>query len=207
MNEPNTSNNSEKIGLILLAAGESKRMQGKPKQLLRFRGTTLLTLAASTAINSKCKPIVAVLGANYNDLLNEIKDLPITITENKDWRLGMGSSIKMGLTKLLQIEPDLSAIVVMLCDQPLLKFQTLDLLIETFNETNKSIVACKYQETIGVPVLFGRGFFQRLHQLTIDLGAKELIMENENSTETINLDESFDIDTPQDYEKLLKSEK
>ncbi|MBC7795322.1 MAG: nucleotidyltransferase family protein [Pyrinomonadaceae bacterium] len=207
MNEPNTSNNQQKIGLILLAAGESKRMKGTPKQLLKFRGKTLLTLAANTALDSKCKPIVAVLGANSNALLDEIKDLPLlTIIENKNWRLGMGSSIKTGLAKLLQIEPDLIGIIVMLCDQPLLRSETLDLLIETHEKTHKPIVACKYQETIGVPVLFGRDFFQRLQQLTTDSGAKELIMINKNSTETINLEESFDVDTPQDYARLLRLE-
>ena len=50
------------IAAILLAAGESARL-GRPKQLLRFRGRTLLRHAAETALASGCDGVYVVLGS------------------------------------------------------------------------------------------------------------------------------------------------
>ena len=40
---------NEKIGIIILAAGESKRL-GQPKQLLKFEGKTLIRRAVEIAL-------------------------------------------------------------------------------------------------------------------------------------------------------------
>ena len=57
-----TASNAQKIGSILLAAGGSSRL-GQPKQLLQFKGKTLIRRAAETLVDSDCNPIVVVLGA------------------------------------------------------------------------------------------------------------------------------------------------
>ena len=50
------------VGLTILAAGGSTRL-GQPKQLVAYRGRSLLRHAAEVAIGSLCRPIVVVLGA------------------------------------------------------------------------------------------------------------------------------------------------
>ena len=50
------------VGLVILAAGGSTRL-GPPKQLVAYRGRSLLRHAAEVAAGSLCRPIVVVLGA------------------------------------------------------------------------------------------------------------------------------------------------
>jgi molybdenum cofactor cytidylyltransferase len=83
-----------KIGLILLAAGSSRRMDGEPKQLLKFRGKTLLRRASEVAIQSKNFPVIAVLAKDSENLKTEIADLPVEAVFNIYSTVGIASSIK-----------------------------------------------------------------------------------------------------------------
>ncbi|HET9434813.1 MAG TPA: NTP transferase domain-containing protein, partial [Chitinophagaceae bacterium] len=50
-------------GIVILAGGASTRL-GKPKQLLRYHGKTLLNHAVNEAINAKADAVVVILGKN-----------------------------------------------------------------------------------------------------------------------------------------------
>lgn len=196
---------NRKIGIIILAAGESKRL-GKPKQLLNFQEKSLLRRITETAIETENKTVV-VLGAKADKIIGEVKDFPVEIVINENWESGMSSSIKSGLEKLLEIESELESAILLLCDQPFVNMETVSQLIETQVKTQKSIVACKYENTIGVPALFTREMFDKLLNLKGDSGAKNLMLENSENLATISAPEaSFDIDTAEDFEKLQKRE-
>src|SRR4028118_1557934 len=109
--------NSSTIGLIILAAGASTRM-GTPKQLLTYRGCSLIRHMAEVAIASVCQPIAIVLGANGERIKPEISQLPLQIVENQQWQEGMSSSIQVGLEALLAVNQHLDAVAIALCDQP-----------------------------------------------------------------------------------------
>ena len=109
----------DRVAIILLAAGGSQRM-GRPKQLLPFEGTTLLRRAAQTALATPCRPIVAVLGAHAVESARELAGLEIHTSENSNWPAGMGSTIKVGLHRATAIDPAIDAVLLMLCDQPLI---------------------------------------------------------------------------------------
>ena len=196
---------SSKIGLILLAAGASNRLGNFPKQLLEFRGKTLARHSAENALASECGKICVVLGANAEKIKREIDDLPIAIVVNENWQSGMSSSLKCGLEKLLEIEPNLSAVVVMLGDQPLIDSTIINRLIEAFSETQKPVIASQYAETVGVPAIFARSVFNEILNLSADGGAKQVIKKYAASVEKISVPEAaFDVDTRTDYENLLK---
>ena len=89
----------QRIGLILLAAGGSARL-GHPKQLLPYKGRTLLRHAAEVAAAAGCEPLVLVTGALHEELLPEVKDLPFYVVRNEDWAQGMSTSIQAGLDVL-----------------------------------------------------------------------------------------------------------
>lgn len=190
------------IGLIILAAGASVRM-GKPKQLLEFNGKTLLRRAVQTGIESECHPIVVVLGAQINDLKNEIKDFEVQIAENADWKRGMSSSIKTGLQRILEINNQISGVVIMVCDQPFVSAKLINQIVEKCRKTNSLIVASEYSATLGVPALFGSLVFSQLLELENSGGAKEIIKQFQNETIAVPFEKgNFDIDTPEDYTKL-----
>ena len=105
-------------GLIILAAGASSRL-GTPKQNLIYQGQTLLQRAIHTALTSACcEKIVVVLGANEGVIRPNISDHQIHITYNPNWQEGIASSIRLGISELQKLEPNITAAILMVCDQP-----------------------------------------------------------------------------------------
>lgn len=194
--------------LLLLAAGVSSRL-GQPKQLLRYEGQTLLRRAAETAVASGCQPLVLVTGALHEELLPEIAGLPFEVVRNDAWAEGMGSSIRAGMTALARItalQKPLSAVLLMLCDQPLLTAGHLRELIARQRETGRAAVASAYAGTMGVPAVFGSALFEQLSTLGGSKGAGPLLASlplDQVATLDFPTGEA-DIDTMAQYELLLK---
>jgi molybdenum cofactor cytidylyltransferase len=187
-------------GVIILAAGSSSRL-GRPKQNLVYNGRTLLQNAIKAAIASVCNPVIVVLGANDEVIRPTIRGLAITIIQHDDWPEGMASSIRAGISKLKEIEPNADSLVLMLCDQPFVDNLLLDQLAQKKSE--KGIAACIYNETIGPPVLFNAAYFDELLLLKGQEGAKKLLMKYKDDVVTIPFPlGAVDIDTVADFEKL-----
>ena len=197
---------SEKIGVIILAAGSSSRM-GKPKQLLEFDGMTLLCHATIEAANSKAKSVITVLGANADLIENEIDGDIVYIVKNENWNGGIASSVRLGLSTLLNQTPSIEAVIFMVCDQPYISSAVLNNLINTYQKTGKRIVACNYGEAIGPPALFHKSLFSELMQLKGDKGAKVIIQKDKDRVGLVNFPlGNVDIDTEDDYSRLLQNE-
>jgi molybdenum cofactor cytidylyltransferase len=195
----------KKIGLVILAAGESSRLGFYPKQLLEFKGKTLIRHAAENALSSKADLVSVVLGAQAESLKDGIEDLAVEIVINENWPDGMASSLQKGLHKLLAIEPDLSALCITLCDQPLVDSGIIDRLIETFQTGDSLIVASAYAETSGVPAVFSSRLFDELLALESSQGAKKVIVKHLDRVKKIPVPEAFyDIDTRQDFAEFLE---
>ncbi|MBK5280210.1 MAG: nucleotidyltransferase family protein [Bacteroidia bacterium] len=192
------------IGIILLAAGSSFRM-GQSKQLLEIGGEQLLLKSTRTALLSKANKVIVVLGANEVAHRKIIKEMPVDIIVNPDWQYGMGSSIKKGLQELLQIIPQMEAVIVMVCDQPLLTTDHLNKIIQKFENTQNQIIASHYSDTAGVPALFGKSLFEKLVKVDNETGAKKIIQEHKAIVQTIDFpDGEIDLDTLDDYQKLVR---
>jgi molybdenum cofactor cytidylyltransferase len=193
------------IGIVILAAGGSRRMNNEPKQLLKFRGISLLRRAVETALASKCRPVVVVLGANAGRLKEEIEDDQIATVLNEKWEEGLGSSIKVGLSALLDIHPEAEAVILTLCDQPLITSDIIDQLVEAHRKIGKAIVASEYEDTTGVPALFSKEVFDKLRSIDNRSGAKSLIENEPEIVEFVLVPQAAtDIDSPQDYERFVK---
>ncbi len=192
----------QKIGAVILAAGESSRF-GRPKQLVQFRGKSLVRRVVDTAKDANCSAIVVVLGSKRKQIERELKETDAIVAENQDWRRGIGSSIRVGVESAVNQAPDLEAIVLLTCDQPFMKTDTIERLIAMREKTKKAIVASSYSETLGVPALFDRSCFQELLALDDETGAKAIILSNrERVAEVLFPEGKIDIDTAADYEKL-----
>jgi molybdenum cofactor cytidylyltransferase len=191
-------------GLLLLAAGASTRL-GQPKQLLSYQGKTLLRHAAEVAAASPCRPLVLVTGALHAELLPEVAGLPFEIVRNDAWEEGMGSSIRCGLAALeaLPEGASLAAVVVMLCDQPLLTPQILMQLVTQFQGTGQPVVASAYAGVRGVPALFSRAVFPELRALPSAAGARELLRCHAALPAVDFAGGTVDVDTAAQYAALL----
>ena len=190
-------------GIIILAAGSSTRM-GQSKQLLEINGQSLLEHAASEALRVS-NMVLVVLGAQYEKHHAAIVQLPVHSVENKHWKKGMGGSLKTGLSYMLSGFPMLDSVLILVCDQPFLKAELLEKIIEASKETKNSIVASAYGKTVGVPALFKRPVFQNLLLLNDKDGAKAILLELSNSVVTVNFPGGeVDLDTMEDYESFVK---
>jgi len=188
---------TDKVAALLLAAGGSSRM-GCAKQLLVYEGKTLLRRAAETLLATACSPVIVILGAEFEQTRKQIEGLLVDTVHNENWQTGMGSSIKAGVTHLLQVEPDASALIVTLCDQPNVTSSHIDRLIKKFRETGPGIVAAEYAGTTGVPALFGRQHFEELLNIEGDRGARKLIHSASDLSKVQMPEAAFDIDSPED---------
>ena len=200
-----TANRDVKIGGILLAAGGSSRL-GRPKQLLEFKGKTLIRRAAETLAESTCDPIVVVLGAEIERSTAELNGLDIAISINENWQAGMSSSIISGLRSLFEVEPELDAVVITLCDQPHVTSADFDELITAYRGSFSQVVAASFGEITGVPALFSKQLFSELLALTGDKGARQFIRTHNEIVESVEIEKAaVDIDTLDDADRLISN--
>src|ERR1700761_2047352 len=120
-------------GLIILAAGASKRM-GRPKQLLPWRGQTLLRHACETALATSLRPIVVVLGCEGEACERELAGRGVRHVLNSEWSNGMSTSVASGISALERCEPQASGALLMLVDQPDLTFSFLESILDRWSE-------------------------------------------------------------------------
>jgi CTP:molybdopterin cytidylyltransferase MocA len=191
------------IAAIILAAGGSRRL-GQPKQLLAYRGETLLNRAIRIASEAHALPVLAVLGAEFESIRSSIQS-PIAIPVHNDrWRQGMGSSIAAGMRALAVCAPDAEGVLMMSCDQPRLTAEHLQALIVVFaSHTSAAIAASAYAGVNGVPAVFPPATFDQLRSLRGDKGARSIIERAPCSVVAVEFEGGeVDIDAPEDLEKL-----
>ncbi len=192
------------LAIIIPAAGKSARM-GKPKQLLEYKSESLIGHCIDMAKSLGPYVVYVILGANSEKIKPEVEKHQAGILINADWQKGLGSSIALGVSTILKDHPETRGVLVLLPDQPLISRNHLEQIITEYDFKKGSIVATKYPEgKFGVPALFDCKYFNQLMKLSGDFGAKELIGSNLDQTLLIDPgDEIFDIDTPEDYSKLI----
>ena len=192
------------IAVIILAAGRSARL-GSPKQLLSYRGKTLLQHTIDTALESQASPILVVLGSRKDAIKKELEQKQVFILENSSWESGMASSISCGITNLQELAPESEAVILMVCDQPFVDAKLLNNLITKHKDTRQSIVASSYANTLGTPALFHQSLFSELLVLEGESGAKSLIKKYSLQTGFVSFDQgSIDIDSRENYRNLPK---
>jgi molybdenum cofactor cytidylyltransferase len=191
------------IGAVILAAGESSRL-GQPKQLIQFRGKTLVRRIVDAAREAGCSPKVVVIGSDKDKVARELEQTNALLVENVNWQNGMGTSIRSAVQHLIDIAPNVEAIVLLVCDQPFVDSRTIEQLIALREKTKKAVVASSYAGTLGVPALFDRSCAEELLGLDDADGAKSIILSNHDRVAEFPFPQGkIDIDTFADYERLI----
>jgi molybdenum cofactor cytidylyltransferase len=192
--------NQKELAVLILAAGESRRMGAIIKQLLPWKDTTLLGHSIQQAKKISDKVFV-VLGANKERIKSTLrKDL--TIIENPNWNMGMGTSIAIGVSEIAK-NSTIKAVLLLLTDQPLLEASYFLELKENFSKSECNIVATSYDNKNGVPAIFDASLFSELGTLNKDYGARKIMRKHIYSLKSVNPNgKAIDIDTPETYEQL-----
>ena len=175
---------------------------GFPKQLIVHEGEPLVRRIAIAAVEAGAHPVVVVLGANADLIAPALSGLPsVTTVVNREWSKGLASSLAAGLSVVLE-DATCDAVLITLSDQPLVDAPALKRLVATFGG-DKRIVASSYNDTIGVPAIFGREHIDALMRLTGDAGAGSWLRSRSSVVTSVPLDAAaIDIDTLSDAAHL-----
>ena len=195
----------EQCAIVVLAAGMSSRL-GSPKQLLVYKGKSLLQHAADAALQTSMRPVVIVIGANSDTMKKQMEGMKVEIVENEGWQEGIASSLRCGLAAVQKIKPEADGIIFMVCDQPYVTKSLLDSLLKAQHETGLPIVASSYEDNLGTPALFHKSFFAELMELKGDTGARKIIVQHTDDVVTVLFPKGdIDIDTAAEYEALKQN--
>ncbi len=189
------------VSILILAAGASTRMK-QVKQLLSWGDSSLLEHVVKVAHSSRAQDVYVVLGAHHQLIRQELEGVNASVFVNRDWKTGMGSSIATGVKGILQTEHP-QAILILLCDQPLIDKEYINQLIDSFEDQKKGIIGTVYASKIGVPALFSAAYFKELSELRSDRGAWSIIAGH--SDDCTGLDpkgKARDLDWESDYQDL-----
>jgi molybdenum cofactor cytidylyltransferase len=185
------------MGAVILAAGESRRM-GEPKLLLEFKGKRVIEWVIGS-FRSVADEIVVVLGHEPRRLIPTLEGLGVRWVVNENWREGMASSFKRGLTELDHCD----AVFLALGDQPFIDREFLKKAIEIWEESAK-IVNPVYKGKKGHPVLFDRSLFDEILSLKKSEMIRDVIYRHEDERRLVEAGEwaITDLDTPEALEML-----
>jgi len=190
-----------RLAALILAAGGSTRM-GQPKQVLPYDDQPLVRRTAQTALAVACDPVTIVLGAHAGEVSIAMREVPVELVTNADWARGIGSSIRTGVAHLATRPID--ALILLLCDQPLVTPATLQRLIDAHVATGKPVCVSAYSDTLGPPVLVHASLFAALSELPDDRGAKSLWSAHPDRVAHVsNPEAATDLDTPADYAQIV----
>lgn len=189
-------------GILILAAGSASRMQ-QPKMLLPYGKGTILSHLLEETKAVQPQAICLVTGYYHAAMMPLPQTEPVMVVYNERWQEGMAGSIKTGLFALLEQQPALDSVMILVSDQPFITRDLLQEMLQTQETSGKAIVAAFYNGVKGTPVLFASRYFHHLQQLQGDKGARSILQLVPDDIATVDFAAGeMDIDTPEDYERF-----
>jgi molybdenum cofactor cytidylyltransferase len=187
------------ISSILLAAGQSKRMNGENKLTKEIQGAPLIKHSVKSILASSIDELIVVLGHQKETIEKLIdKNKKIKFVFNKDFESGIASSIKTGLNNLSE---KTEAFFICLGDMPMVNPNIYNQLIKSINK--REIIVPTYKGQQGNPVLFAKSMKEKIINISGDVGAKKILELNKDKilnleindqcvTKDFNTQDSFD---------------
>ena len=173
---------------LVLAAGAGRRY-GQPKAPVVIDGERLVDRAVRVLRDGGCDPVLVVLGAWQGEVLHA------DTVENPDWAEGMGSSLRVGLTKLTDTNVD--EVVVTLVDLPGLTSQAVERIVRE----DATIAQATYHGERGHPVKFAREHWAAICGVAAgDAGARNFLKSRTDVAliEVGDVADGTDLDEPVD---------
>ena len=183
---------------LILAAGASRRL-GEPKQLLAYRGRTLLDATLSAARACGFDQLLVTLGAAGAQVRTAVDLGNAEVVENPEYSTGCSSSIAAALRS---VDSRADGLVLLLGDQPGIKPSDVARLTA---DAKGSMAVCRYDDGLGHPMWFRRDMFTELSRLHGDKAVWRLLHSGQYEVREITVKGAVpvDVDTWQDYEALL----
>ena len=198
------------VGCVIMASGLAVRF-GSNKLLADFGGRPLLCRALDvTEIPALAARVVVTRSAQVQALC-EAQGVPCILHALP----GRNDTVRLGLEALLAVRPDLAGCIFLPGDQPLLRRETLEAMIDVFARTQKETERAIFrlgaraeddpEPVVGSPVLFGSGYFPVLRTLPEGKGGNVLLKAHPEQVRIVyaqRREELLDADTPEALENL-----
>ena len=185
---------------LVLAAGASVRL-GEAKQLLPYRGRTLLDATLDLARSCAFDQLLVTLGGAA-DLVRERVDLTgVRVVENAEFSTGCGSSVRAAAQA---VDPRADGLVLLLGDQPGVGAADVRRVVAA----TTPLAVCRYADGLGHPFWFARDVLPELRVLRGDKAVWKLLHSGRYPVTEIPVDGPvpIDVDTRADYRRLLSGE-
>lgn len=187
------------VGLVL-AAGSSRRL-GQPKQLLAYKGRTLLDATLDVARSANFSQHLVTVGGASQAVRDTVDFTGFDVVDSLHFTDGCSSSI---VSALASIPATAAGLVLLLGDQPEVASSAIDALIAAGTQGHP-LAVCRYENGIGHPFWFGRAVFEDLQHLHGDKAVWKLIESGTYPVHEVAIAGAIplDVDTWEDYECLL----
>ena len=194
------------VTAILLAAGSSRRMGAPNKLLLPWKGKPLVAITAENILAAGVGELLVITGYQATETAAALSHLPARIIHNPDHEKGMTSSIQTGVLAAAG-----QGYLVCLADMARITPEEYILLTKDFDLQYSRDIRCillpEYQGQKGNPVLFSAAWRESILQHPEEDGCRTLVREHPQHHCRIPMPTDHilhDIDTPGDYEQLLR---
>lgn len=178
-------------------------MGGRAKQLLPLAGRPLVEHPVRAAVAAGIDDIRVVLGHDAGEIAAALS-LPVgaEVVVNPGYAGGQSGSLRAGLGAV----PEGSrAALILLADQPEVRPDAIRGVIDWHWVHGSPVVRASYRGRPSHPVLLARSAWAGLEALRGDVGARALVATHLGTVDLAEVggDPPEDVDTPEDYERLL----
>jgi CTP:molybdopterin cytidylyltransferase MocA len=193
--------NAARIGAVVVAAGLSSRMgQFKPLMVLDDRPLLAHAIGNLQAVG-ELRPFVVVSGHRGDEVRDLVDDDPwVNVVHNGDYAAGgMLSSVQAGVRA---VAGKCDAFLVALGDHPLVRPETVALLLGAAWVTGAGVVKPVYRGRGGHPVLIDSRLADAILGLPPEATLKTFMQSVSGRTAELVVDDPgvvMDVDTPEDY--------
>jgi CTP:molybdopterin cytidylyltransferase MocA len=194
--------NPSRFAAVVLAGGLSTRMK-QFKPLLPLGETTVTDHVIST-FRDLGLDVYLVAGHRYEETKASINRQDVTIIYNPDYEKGMFSSIQAGVRNL---KPDYQAFFILPVDIPLVKQTTIGQIVDEWLADPDKIIYPTFDGKRGHPPLIPSGLIPDILRWEKEGGLKAFLKTHGKSALEVPVNDGnilMDIDTPEDYKKLLE---
>ena len=205
------------VGCVIMASGLSRRF-GTNKLLADFCGQPMLCRAFAATATPGIAARIVVTRSEEVQALCRAHGVPVLLHSLP----GRNDTVRLGLSALLEKQPELSGCMFLPGDQPLLRRETVEAMTERFcqerpypaewqKETEREIFRLGFRvrndpsPLTGSPVLFEKGLFQELLTLPQGMGGSVLLRKYPAHVHTVYIadrNELADADTPEALAQL-----
>ena len=173
------------ISVILLAAGESKRIPFENKLIKSFKNKPLINHILKSLIKSKVNKIIIVLGHEHLKIKKVLlKSKKITLMINKNYKNGISSSIKFGLKKVTKKN---DGFIIVQSDMPFVKSSHINKIYTSLLNKNYLVCAMRCGNAIGNPIGFDISILNKFKKIKGDIGAKYIVKRLNKNTNFIKI--------------------